>query len=227
MTDQTISADIIPMRKAPMTGAERQRACRARKAAAKAGTKDPAPTTKTTPVKAVTAIAPDRPAVTPVTRVTTVTAVTPITPVTLSRVTVPSPLTLAAFGLGTVGFVMNGWFARSLGSSDAAGWLFLAVGVASDVVALAIPSASSAAWSAQQRGAALAGWLVFAATFIFAVTAGIGFASINVTDVTLSRASRVTPAVTAAKTALDDAMASRDRECKGGVGSSAGSAKPP
>jgi hypothetical protein len=98
-------------------------------------------------------------------------------------------------------------------------WLaILAVGVASDVVALAIPSASSAAWSAQQRGAALAGWLVFAATFIFAVTAGIGFASINVTDVTLSRASRVTPAVTAAKTALDDAMASRDRECKGGVG---------
>jgi hypothetical protein len=32
------------------------------------------------------------------------------------------------------------------------------------------------------------------------------------------RASRVTPAVTAAQTALSDAMTARDRECKGGVG---------
>jgi len=31
-----------------------------------------------------------------------------------------------------------------------------------------------------------------------AVTAGVGFASVNIADVTLSRASRVTPAVTAA-----------------------------
>jgi hypothetical protein len=51
-----------------------------------------------------------------------------------------------------VGITMNGWFAPSLGSSDTAGWLFLAVGVAA-VVALAIPSTSSAAWNARQRGA--------------------------------------------------------------------------
>jgi hypothetical protein len=55
-------------------------------------------------------------------------------------------------------------------------------------------------------------------TFVFAVTAGIGFASLNIVDVTMSRASRVTPAVAAAQTALSDAMAARDRECKGGVG---------
>ena len=48
--------------------------------------------------------------------------------------------------------------------------------------------------------------------------AGIGFASTNISDVTLARASRITPAVTAAQAALNDAMASRDRECKGGVG---------
>src|SRR5882757_6397010 len=51
-----------------------------------------------------------------------------------------------------------------------------------------------------------------------AVTASIGFASINIADVTLSRASRVTPAVTVAQAALADAMSARDRECKGGVG---------
>jgi hypothetical protein len=55
-------------------------------------------------------------------------------------------------------------------------------------------------------------------TFVFAVTAGIGFASVNITDVTVARAARVTPAVTAAQAALIDAMSARDRECKDGVG---------
>jgi hypothetical protein len=51
-----------------------------------------------------------------------------------------------------------------------------------------------------------------------ALAAGIGFASVNITDLTLARASRVTPAVAAAQAALSDAMVARDRECKGGVG---------
>jgi hypothetical protein len=55
-------------------------------------------------------------------------------------------------------------------------------------------------------------------TFAFAVTAGIGFASVNITDVTAARAARITPAVTAAQSALSDAMAARDRECVRGVG---------
>jgi hypothetical protein len=55
-------------------------------------------------------------------------------------------------------------------------------------------------------------------TFLFAVTAGIGFASVNIADVAVARASRVTPAVTAAQGALADAQAARDRECRGGVG---------
>jgi hypothetical protein len=62
------------------------------------------------------------------------------------------------------------------------------------------------------------GWAVWAVTFVFAVTAGIGFASTDITDVTLSRASRITPLVVAAQAALGDAMSARDRECKGGVG---------
>ncbi len=55
-------------------------------------------------------------------------------------------------------------------------------------------------------------------TFVFAVTAGIGFASVNITDITAARAARVTPAVTAAQSALSDAMSARDRECVHGVG---------
>jgi hypothetical protein len=127
-------------------------------------------------------------------------------------------LRAAAVTLAAVGIAMIGWFAQSLGSSDAAGWLFLAIGVAADLVALVAPSCAARLWQARHRATSLAGWAVWAMTFVFAVTAGVGFASTNITDVTLARASRVTPAVAAAQAALSDAMSARDRECKGGVG---------
>jgi hypothetical protein len=127
-------------------------------------------------------------------------------------------LVAAAFALAGVGITTNGWFARSLGSSDIAGWLFLAIGVAADLVALVMPSCAAALWHNRQRATSLAGWAVWAMTFVFAVTAGIGFASVNITDVTAARAARVTPSVTAAQSALSDAMSARDRECVNGVG---------
>ena len=130
----------------------------------------------------------------------------------------PFLLSIAALALAGVGIAMNGWFARSLGSSDLAGWLFLAIGVAADCVALVMPSCAAVLWQAGQRVTALVGWGVWAMTFVFAVTAGIGFASVNIADVALARASRVTPAVTTAQAALADAMAARDRECVHGVG---------
>ena len=130
----------------------------------------------------------------------------------------PVLLLIAALGLGAVGVTINGWFARSLGATDVAGWLFLAVGVAADLVALVMPSCAAGLWQGGQRATALVGWIVWLMTFIFAVTAGIGFASTNISDVTLARASRVTPAVTMAQAALTDAMAARDHECKSGIG---------
>ena len=57
-------------------------------------------------------------------------------------------LAVAALGLASVGIVINGWFARSLGSTEAAGWLFLAVGVATDLVALAAPLCAAHLWGA-------------------------------------------------------------------------------
>jgi hypothetical protein len=130
----------------------------------------------------------------------------------------PALLTVAALALAVVGMTMNGWFARSLGSTDTAGWLFLTIGVAADLVALVIPSCAASLWQARHRATALAGWAVWLMTFVFAVTASIGFASVNIADVTMARSSRLTPAVTTAQAALADAMAARDRECKGGIG---------
>ena len=134
------------------------------------------------------------------------------------RQVAPILLSIAALGLAAVGITINGWFARSLGSSDLAGWLFLAIGVAADLVALVMPSCAAGLWRTGQRATALAGWGVWLMTFSFVLMAGIGFASVNIADVTRARASRVTPAVQTAQAALSDAMASRDRECKGGVG---------
>jgi hypothetical protein len=86
------------------------------------------------------------------------------------------------------------------------------------MVALVMPSVAAMAWQARHRATALAGWLVWLVTLAFALSGGIGFASINISDIVTARASRTTPTVTTAQTALGDAMASRDRECRGGVG---------
>lgn len=127
-------------------------------------------------------------------------------------------LVAAALALAGVGITTNGWFARSLGASDTAGWLFLAIGVAADLVALVMPSCAAGLWQARERVTSVAGWVVWVMTFVFAVTAGIGFASLNIADVAAARAARVTPAVAAARSALSDAMSARDRECGNGVG---------
>ncbi|WP_407157602.1 hypothetical protein [Bradyrhizobium sp. STM 3557] len=127
-------------------------------------------------------------------------------------------LRTAALALAGVGMAMNGWFAQSLGSSNIAGWLFLAIGLAADLVALVMPTCAARLWHERHHSIALAGWAVWTLTFVFAVTAGIGFASTNISEVSLARASRMTPAIAAAQAQLTDAMAARDRECKGGVG---------
>jgi hypothetical protein len=155
----------------------------------------------------------------PVTRHVTEASLHPTEPVRPSRRQLaPVLLSTAGLALAAVGITINGWFARSLGSSDVAGWLFLAVGVAADLVALVMPSCAAGLWQVGQRATALVGWGVWLMTFVFAVMAGVGFASVNIADVTQARASRVTPAVQTAQAALSDAMAARDRECKGGVG---------
>jgi hypothetical protein len=203
-----MSASIIPLHQPkPKTGAERVRAFRARKREKAEGGAALVPVPVLTPSPAVT-----RPV-----------RVTPPPAVTLHRRRYAGPiapvaLTIAALALAVVGMTMNGWFARSLGSTDTAGWLFLVIGVAADLAALALPSCAAGLWQAGQRATAAAAWSVWAMTFAFAVTAGIGFASLNIADVTLARASRVTPAVVTAQASLDDAMTARDRECGHGVG---------
>jgi hypothetical protein len=234
MADDT-TASVIPLHQVPpkrkngKTAAERAKASRQRKRqrakAALAAETGPSSDESLIPLEALPAdgVAAELPIAQqpPLTQAVPITTggVTPKEAVTTARRQFVSVLlTTAAFALAGVGITINSWFARSLGASDVAGWLFLAVGAATDVVAFVMPSCATGLWQAGQRGIAVVGWAVWLMTFVFAVTAGIGFASTNISDVTLARASRVTLAVTTAQVALADAMAARDRECKGGMG---------
>jgi len=78
------------------------------------------------------------------------------------------------------------------------------VGVAADLVALVMrPCGPALARPSPRDGARrMAVWTM---TFVFAVTAGIGFASTNISEVTLARASRMTQAIEAAHASLADA----------------------
>jgi hypothetical protein len=201
-----------PQRKQPKTAAERARDCRARKNAkklAEAVATDTAVTPPGDPPPPQHVVdSPRKPAL--------ITTITPIAP--SDHKIHATVLQIAALALAAVGITMNGWFARSLGSSEIAGWLFLAIGVASDLVALAIPACAVQQWHAGNRATATVAWVIWFMPFVFAVTAGIGFASVNITDVTLARASRETPAIVTARNDLADAVTARDRECAGGVG---------
>lgn len=226
----------VPRR--PKTGAERQRAFRQRErekrkiALASAGTASPGPTsdqivtaTFEPPVTTNGTVTPVTVSALPVTLVTEGVTSRVTDEVTVSRPHVTERrsitsycLTAAALALAGVGLVMNGWFARTLGSTDLAGWTFFASGMANDVVALTVPAAAARLWLARQRLTAAVAWLVWSASFIFALISSLGFASLNIADTALARASRVTPAVTIAQNALRDAVTARDRECAGGVG---------
>jgi hypothetical protein len=217
MADVT-SASIIPIpQPRPKTPAERARAYRARKRA-KGPASDRRPDfdliTEALPPVEVEAPPATVPVVTTDTTVTAPIAIKPRKSPDLAR----AFLAFAAFGLAGCGVTMNAMFGHSLGVTDASGVLFTALGVAADCAALCLPSVAANAWTARQRVTAAMGWAVFAVTFMFAVTAGIGFASVNIADVTLARASRTSPAIVTAQGALEDAQAARDRECKTGTG---------
>ena len=94
----------------------------------------------------------------------------------------------AALCLATVGLILNANFAASLGQTGLAAALLAAIGLAVDMLAVALPTAASKLWQGRHRPAAFAAWLLWAGALIMMLLAGIGFASMNIGDTVAGRA---------------------------------------
>jgi len=207
MTDLATTAEIVPLHKTETKEERARRLNRERQQRFRDKNKPALPV--------VVAVTPPVPK-TPRPRPAPVIDVTPVNRVTPRRFE-PSTWVLrgVSVALAGVGLSMNAVYAHSMGSTDVSGWLFLALGVAADSAALVLPTVAA---SAPDRAQRLIGWMAFCAVFAFAILASVGFASTSISDVTMARNGRVTPAVTAAQAALGDAQGARDRECKSGTG---------
>ena len=105
----------------------------------------------------------------------------------------PSQITALIVGgtalcLAAVGLVLNANFAASLGQTGLAAALLAAIGLAIDVLAVALPTAASKLWQARQRLAACAAGLIWTGALAMMLLAGIGFASMNIGDTLAGRA---------------------------------------
>jgi hypothetical protein len=93
-----------------------------------------------------------------------------------------------ALALAAVGLVLNASFAASLGQTGLAAALLATIGLAMDVLAVALPTAASRLWQTGHRLAALAGGCIWAGALMMMILAGIGFASTNIGDAVAGRA---------------------------------------
>jgi hypothetical protein len=112
-----------------------------------------------------------------------------------------------AIVLAGAGIIINGWFAQSLGSTPIAGYLFLTVGVASDIAALVLPCAAAQLNRLSMR---MLAWMLWLVTVGWALIASVGFVSVNVVD---ANAARSSPAVELARRIADVATVARQGEC--------------
>jgi hypothetical protein len=113
-----------------------------------------------------------------------------------------------ALALAAVGLVLNASFAASLGQTALAAALLATIGLAMDVLAVALPTAASRLWQTGHRLAALAGGCIWVGALLMMILAGIGFASTNIGDAVAGRAKIVNES-TALRTRLEQLRAER------------------
>jgi hypothetical protein len=142
----------------------------------------PAPVAIEPPPAVSAVVTPVAPSVTPA-----VLSVAPTTAPAGSRTTALI-VGAAALCLAAVGLILNANFAASLGQTGLAAALLAAIGLAIDMLAVALPTAASKLWQGRHRPAAFAAWLLWAGALIMMLLAGIGFASMNIGDTVAGRA---------------------------------------
>ena len=123
------------------------------------------------------------------------------------------PLHFAAIAFYATGIAMNAWYTYSQGSTSVAAWICLSLGVAADTTAFFLPDRAYVHCCQRRYGAFVIACLLCLVMFVFAFLNTSGFTAVNFSDTARARAERITPAITAAKAALDNAIADKNAEC--------------
>lgn len=112
----------------------------------------------------------------------------PIHPAKLRNI----PLVILAYSLGIVGIGINGWFSYSRGSTEVDRAIFLGLGFILEAIMFYLPTQTSNLWKGKRYGSFLLSCFVCVSLFVFAVTNSLGFASVNLQEVSTARAERIT-----------------------------------
>jgi hypothetical protein len=97
-------------------------------------------------------------------------------------------LIVTAFAMAAVGLVMNARFAASFGQTAEAAALLAMIGLAIDVLAVALPSVAAQLWHDRNRAAAAIAASIWLVALTMSLLAATGFASTNIGDAVASRA---------------------------------------
>src|SRR5262245_5174557 len=149
---------------------------------------------------------------------------TPIHPLSRGgRPFISAILVLTGLGIGTLAIGINLQQGMHLAASPAAAWTLAGLAVATDVLALTLPSAAAALWYARRPVLASTAWTTWTLAFGLAVLASLGFVERNVSDVAAGRQAIVATAasiaeqrqsaIEAARIAANAATEARKAEC--------------
>jgi hypothetical protein len=92
-----------------------------------------------------------------------------------------------AFALTAVGLIMNARFAASFGQTVEAAVLLAAIGLAIDVLAVAMPTVAAQLWHGRSHSAAVIAWAIWLVALTMTLLAAVGFASSNIGDAVAGR----------------------------------------
>jgi hypothetical protein len=106
----------------------------------------------------------------------------------LARMAISVVLVVIALAIAWFGIRINAWYGAMLGRTAEASLLLAGLSVAADSLALVLPATGRMLWLDRRIGAAAMAWGLWSLTTVIALLASVGFASLNIADVTAARA---------------------------------------
>jgi hypothetical protein len=106
----------------------------------------------------------------------------------LARMAISAILVVIALAIAWFGIRINAWYGAMLGRTAEASLLLAGLSVAADSLALVLPATGRMLWLDRRLGAAAMAWGLWSLTTVIALLASVGFASLNIADVTAARA---------------------------------------